>query len=284
MSRQARLKGDSLAGEANQDPRRRPSLRWPQAPRNVHFGSCTHPTAPTGINVRDGPRAPTVRRARPPAPTHAAAVPLAPRTARSTVSTQPNHVFEGQLRPTREQLAVPKAPVRHDGDFHLPAGSTIDATGPVARTHSAADYPSASRTPPSSTEGALRAHGQSPSTHDRVLPVGREAGPIQRNDHFGGAATMNGVQYAKKAQTSTPRLRSSRSTCFTRRRRHNVPMAWAKPRPTAWIASEALVSTPWVALANDSTRLACRSPSYKVVMKFRMSCLRSHCRDEAGRS
>ena len=41
----------------------------------------------------------------------------------------------------------------------------------------------------------------------------------------------------------------------------NVPMAWAKPRPTAWIASEALVSTPWVALANDSTRLACRSPS-----------------------
>ena len=64
----------------------------------------------------------------------------------------------------------------------------------------------------------------------------------------------------------------------------NVPMAWAKPRPTAWIASEALVSTPWVALAKDSTRLACRSPSYKVVMKFRMSCLRSHCRDEAGRS
>ena len=36
----------------------------------------------------------------------------------------------------------------------------------------------------------------------------------------------------------------------------NVPMAWAKPRPTAWIASEALVSTPWVALAKDSTRLA----------------------------
>ena len=82
---------------------------------------------------------------------------------------------------------------------------------------------------------------------------------------------------------STPRLLSSRSTCFTPCL-VNVPMAWAKPRPTAWIASEALVSTPWVALANDSTRLACRSPSYKVVMKFRMSCLRSHCRDEAGRS
>ena len=63
----------------------------------------------------------------------------------------------------------------------------------------------------------------------------------------------------------------------------NVPRAWAKPRPTAWIASEALVSTPRVALANDSTGLACRSPSYKVVMKFRRSCLRSHCPDEAGR-
>ena len=60
--------------------------------------------------------------------------------------------------------------------------------------------------------------------------------------------------------------------------------AWAKPRPTAWIASEALVSTPRVALANDSTRLACRSPSYKVAMKFRRSCLWSDCPDEAGRS
>ena len=97
------------------------------------------------------------------------------------------------------------------------------------------------------------------------------------------APTMNGVQYAKKAQTSRPRLLSSRSTCFTPCL-VNVPMAWAKPRPTAWIASEALVSTPRVALANDSTRLACRSPSYKVVMKFRRSCLRSHCPDEAGRS
>ena len=44
------------------------------------------------------------------------------------------------------------------------------------------------------------------------------------------------------------------------------------------------VSTPRVALANDSTRLACRSPSYKVAMKFRRSCLRSDCPDEAGRS
>ena len=46
-------------------------------------------------------------------------------------------------------------------------------------------------------------------------------------------------------------------------------MACAKPRPTAWIASDALVSTPSVALAKDSTRLACRSPSYKVSMKLR---------------
>ena len=45
--------------------------------------------------------------------------PLAPRTRHVDVSTQPNHVFEGQLRRQRvEQLAVPKAPVRHDGDFH----------------------------------------------------------------------------------------------------------------------------------------------------------------------
>ena len=59
----------------------------------------------------------------------------------------------------------------------------------------------------------------------------------------------------------------------------NVPMAWAKPRPTAWIASEALVSTPSVALASDSTRLACRSPSYKTFMKLRRSCLWKHFPD-----
>ena len=34
----------------------------------------------------------------------------------------------------------------------------------------------------------------------------------------------------------------------------------------ACTASDALVSTPNVALANDSTRLACRSPSYNVAM------------------
>ena len=69
------------------------------------------------------------------------------------------------------------------------------------------------------------------------------------------APTMYGVQYSKKVQTSTPRLLSSRSTCLTPCL-VNVPMAWAKPRPTAWIASDALTSTPRVALASDSTRLA----------------------------
>lgn len=40
----------------------------------------------------------------------------------------------------------------------------------------------------------------------------------------------------------------------------------------------AFVSAPRVALASDCTRLACRSPSYKMLMKFRRSCLRSHRR------
>ena len=40
------------------------------------------------------------------------------------------------------------------------------------------------------------------------------------------APTINGVQYAKKLQTSTPRLLRSRSTCFTPCL-DNVPRAWA---------------------------------------------------------
>ena len=66
---------------------------------------------------------------------------------------------------------------------------------------------------------------------------------------------MYGVQYSKNVHTSTPRLLSSRSTCLTPCL-VNVPMAWAKPRPTAWIARDALTSTPRVALASDSTRFA----------------------------
>ena len=34
----------------------------------------------------------------------------------------------------------------------------------------------------------------------------------------------------------------------------NVPMGWAKPRPTARIASDALTSTPGVALASEEHR------------------------------
>ena len=83
---------------------------------------------------------------------------------------------------------------------------------------------------------------------------------------------MYGVQYSKKVHTSTPRLLNSRSTCLTPCL-VNVPMAWAKPRPTAWIASDAVTNTPRVALASDSTRLAWKSPSYKLSMKFRRSCL-----------
>ena len=73
---------------------------------------------------------------------------------------------------------------------------------------------------------------------------------------------MNGVQYAKKAQTSTPRLLSSRLHAMLG---INVPMA-GQAAPHG-MDCQPLVSTPWVALA-DSTRLACR---YKVAMKFSVS-------------
>ena len=110
-----------------------------------------------------------------------------------------------------------------------------------SRTHSAADYPSASRTPPSSTEiegrcapmaSHHRQHGRMQQPHSgsgrhvrdqrvvqcqegRYLPPDHHALlKIPNDDTSVRAATMNGVQYAKKAQTSTPRLLSSRSTCF----------------------------------------------------------------------
>ena len=118
--------------------------------------------------------------------------------------------------------------------------------------------------------------------HDGVLLVGRKARPMERHDDLGADANDVRRPVLKKVHTSTPRLLRSRSTCLTPCL-VNVPMAWAKPRPTAWIASDALTSTPKVALASDNTRLACRSSLYKVVMKFRRSCLRNHCSDAFAR-
>ena len=131
-----------------------------------------------------------------------------------------NHVFEGQLRRQRvEQLAIRKAPVGHNGDFHpgrqhLPQPAQhlvlIAPLIPLQRR-------GCHRRPQQGRRAPMASHHRQ---HDRVLPVGRKARPIQRDDHLGAGAdderrpvrekgprrcatttsvrAMNGVQYAKK--------------------------------------------------------------------------------------
>src|SRR6478609_9077319 len=70
--------------------------------------------------------------------------------------------------------------------------------------------------------------------------------------------TTYGTQWRSAASRSIPWLDSSRSTCLmaclvTR------PRARARPCPIVLTAREAVLMTPSVALASDSTRLACRS-------------------------
>src|ERR1039457_4097951 len=72
---------------------------------------------------------------------------------------------------------------------------------------------------------------------------------------------------------SIPSLDSSRSTClmacFVTR-----PRASARPCPIVLTARDAVLMTPSVALARDSTRLACRSPSNRFSRK-RFTCGKS---------
>ena len=114
--------------------------------------------------------------------------PLAARARHIDVPAQPNHVFEAQLRRQRvEQLAVGKAPVRHDSDFHpvrqhfaQPAQHLVLITPLIVlqgrRRHR---LPQQGRCAPVPGQ-----HRQ----HDRLLLVGRKTRPIQRDDHFGAGA------------------------------------------------------------------------------------------------
>src|SRR6195952_422014 len=78
--------------------------------------------------------------------------------------------------------------------------------------------------------------------------------------------TTKGTQWRSAASRSIPWLDNSRSTCLiaclVRR-----PRARASPWPMVCTAREAVLRTPRVALAKDSTRLACRSPSNRPARK-----------------
>ena len=114
--------------------------------------------------------------------------PLAARIRHIDVSTQPNHVFEGQLRRQRvEQLAIRKAPVRHNGDFHpgrqhLPQPAQhLVLIAPLIALQRRGRH----RLPQQRRRAPMASHHRQ---HDRVLPVGRKTGPIQRNDHLRAGA------------------------------------------------------------------------------------------------
>ena len=118
--------------------------------------------------------------------------PLAPRIRHVDVSAQPNHVFKGQfLRQCVEQLAIRKAPIRHDRDLHprrqylpQPAQHFVLVAALVAlqgrRRHG---LPQQGRRAPVACQ-----HRQ----HNSVLPVRGKARPIQRDDYF--LASTNNVR------------------------------------------------------------------------------------------
>ena len=268
----ARLNPPALAVVPNQDPRRDCCFAGHQTPRFVHLRilyahdhadrqlvrvghPSTHqpPRTPAGADPRGGRS------------------PLAPRIRHIDVPTQPNHVFEGQLRRQRvEQLAIRKAPIRHNGDFHpgrqhLPQPAQhLVLIAPLIPLQRRGRH----RLPQQGRRAPMASHHRQ---HDRVLPVGGKTRPIQRNDHLRAGADDDPASSMRKRSRRRRLDCSGADPPASHHAWSTYAMAWAKPRPTAWIASEALVSTPRVALANDSTRLACRSPSYKAVMKFRRS-------------
>ena len=110
--------------------------------------------------------------------------------------------------------------------------------------------------------------------HDRVLPVGRKTGPIQRNDHLRAGADDERRPVCEKGPDVEAPIAQEPihllHTMLGQRVGQAAPHCMDCQRSARQHAT----------LANDSTRLACRSPSYRV-MKFRRSCLRSHCPDEA---
>ena len=130
--------------------------------------------------------------------------------------TQPNFTYSASSVVNRvAQLAIRKAPIRHNGDFH-PGRQHL----PQPAQHLvliAPLIPLQRRGRQSSTAGASRAHGQSPSPARSCCLSAAKLVQSSATTTSVRAPTMNGVQYAKKVQTSTPRLLRSRSTCFTRR-------------------------------------------------------------------
>ena len=79
MSRKPASIPPTLAVVANQDPRRHRRFARTRHHGSSIFASWTQTTAPTGISCASVTRAPTSRRARPPAPTHSAATRRSPR-------------------------------------------------------------------------------------------------------------------------------------------------------------------------------------------------------------
>ena len=257
-----------------QRPESRPAsgllLRWP--PDTT--------VRPSSDPVRTRPRRPAARTRRspehPPTAAHGRRPTRRPLDARPAHSSHRcPHATESRIRrpapsSTRRTACNPQSPAATTVTF-TPAGSTSRNRHSTSYS-SAADSPSASRTPPSSTAGRapMASHHRQ---HDRVLPVGGKTRPIQRNDHLRAGADDERRPVCEKGPDVDASIAQEPIHLFTPCL-VNVPMAWAKPRPTAWIASEALVSTPG---GVGQRQPACRSPSYKAVMKFRRSCLRSHC-------
>ena len=93
---------------------------------------------------------------------------------------------------------------------------------------------------------------------ERGLVVGVEVGPVHRHDDLAPLAHHLATHEANKSQGTTPALLSKRSTCLIADLANN-PRARASACPIKETASAAPVITPSVALAKDSTRLACKS-------------------------
>ena len=175
--------------QANQNPRRHRRFAGHQTPRFVHlpvvyahdrahrpFVLVGHPSthqppgAPAGPDPRGGRS------------------PFAARIRHIDVSAQPNHVFKAQLGRQRvEQLAVGKAPVCYHGDFHprrqhLPQSAQhLVLVAPLIALQRRRGH----RLPQQRRRAAMAGHHRQ---HDGVLRIGREARPIQRDDHLGAGA------------------------------------------------------------------------------------------------
>ena len=201
----ARLNPPALAVVPNQDPRRDCRFAGHQAPRFVHLRILyAHDHADRQL-VRVGhPSTHQPPRTPPGADPRGGRSPLAPRIRHIDVSTQPNHVFEGQLRRQRvEQLAIRKAPVGHNGDFHpgrqhLPQPAQhLVLIAPLITLQRRGGH----RLPQQGRRAPMASHHRQ---HDRVLPVGRSGGGVHPIIHDGksdpsSSAHTNGPASSRKS-------------------------------------------------------------------------------------